>query len=405
MGYEAKVTTKGERKKGVEAAKRVGATGGISKQVALAVVKLNRKTFEQVDELDNADLCTVMQEWRDSDSDRDAILWWWRMAHEEAAKGHEEAPDFKEPEFRLITITQFLAAPFDWDAWEDDRIHLKPGVEPWISDEQIQAGLDRKSIKRWAYIWHWRDIYTEEDEITDRNCQRKAGERKFAHVHIVCEAPGKVALSQVCRWFGVPPTQVKILRGQGAFAEMMEYLPHESPKAVEQGKTHYDYDEIVPKTDTALPVEHITKRSPAKLTKSGRIRVKGGHAHSQLSPMLEEVRTIQQVNPQASLVAEKTFFPDQRDAELLEWLGSVRNDGFRDPTFLERSSFGGWNVQKAAVDKNGNRILVEMGIGPASRDSEYEWKLTTVFPRHGDKIAVIDTSGEVKDTPWEGGHL
>ena len=164
-----------------------------------------------------------------------------------------------------------------------------------------------------------------------------------------------------------------------------------------------EFSEIVPKIDPTLPVEHITKRSSAKLTKSGRIRVRGGHAHSQLSPMLEEVRKIQRVNPQVSLVAEKTFFPDQRDGELLEWLASVRDDGFRDPTYLERSTFGGWNVQRTAVDRNGNRILVEMGIGPAPRDSEYEWQLTTVFPRHGDKIAVIDTSGEVLDKPWRGG--
>ena len=166
-----------------------------------------------------------------------------------------------------------------------------------------------------------------------------------------------------------------------------------------------EFSEIVPKIDPTLPVEHITKRSSAKLTKSGRIRVRGGHARSQLSPMLEEVRKIQQANPQASLATEKTFFPDQRDTELLEWLDSVRNDSFRDPTYLERSTFRGWNVQRAAVDKNGNRILVQIGIGPASCDSEYEWQLTTVFPRHGDKIAVIDMSGEVKDKPWEGGQL
>lgn len=166
-----------------------------------------------------------------------------------------------------------------------------------------------------------------------------------------------------------------------------------------------EFSEIVPKIDPTLPVEHITRRSSAKTTKSGRIRASGGHAHSQLLPMLEEIRVIQQSNPQARLAVEKTFFPDQRDADLVEWLATVRDDGFKDPTYLERSTFGGWNVQKVAVDGNGNRILVEMGIGPASRDAEFAWQLTTVFPRHGDKVVAIDTMGEVLDKPWRGGRL
>lgn len=134
---------------------------------------------------------------------------------------------------------QFLSRPFS-DDWEDDRRTLKSGVEPLITEDVIRAGLDHKVIKRWAYVWHDRDIYTEEDEITDRRGLVKAGDRKFKHVHAVVDIPSKVPLSTVARWFNVPPQFVKIGHGKGVFLDMVEYLVHESPKAVEQGKTHYD---------------------------------------------------------------------------------------------------------------------------------------------------------------------
>ena len=57
-------------------------------------------------------------------------------------------------------------------------------------------------------------------------------------------SPAKVPISTVARWFGVPPQQVTVMRGRGAFLDGVEYLPHESPRAVDQHKTHYDDDEI-----------------------------------------------------------------------------------------------------------------------------------------------------------------
>ena len=164
-----------------------------------------------------------------------------------------------------------------------------------------------------------------------------------------------------------------------------------------------EFSKIAPSIDPTLPVEHITKRKPAKITNSGHIRVRGGHAYSQLSPIREEIQAIRQTHPQATLATEKTFFPDQNDSELIEWLSTVRSEGFSDPTNLERSKFGGWNVQKSVVDRNGNRILVEIGIGPTSDGADFEWQLTTVFPRYGDKVLALDKSGEVIDKPWRGG--
>lgn len=46
-------------------------------------------------------------------------------------------------------ITQFLREPFS-DDWEDDRKTLKPGIDPWITDDQIADGLNHATIKRWA---------------------------------------------------------------------------------------------------------------------------------------------------------------------------------------------------------------------------------------------------------------
>ena len=87
---------------------------------------------------------------------------------------------------------------------------------------------------------HSRDVYTEEDEITDRRELVKAGDRKFGHYHVTIDVPAKVPVSTIARWFNVPPQQVKNMSVKGAFLDGVEYLVHESPKAVEHHKTHDD---------------------------------------------------------------------------------------------------------------------------------------------------------------------
>jgi len=49
------------------------------------------------------------------------------------------------------------------DNYEDDG-SLKPGAAPLITQEMVEDGLNHRSIKRWAYIWHDKDVIIDEGE-------------------------------------------------------------------------------------------------------------------------------------------------------------------------------------------------------------------------------------------------
>ena len=244
MGYSTKNSAKHERKQGIAAMQAMLDDPNFDAQAAMNLIQINKDAFGKLDDLPAVKFCECMADMRANYPDIYPVFWWWRHAEEKAGRRKEEdGDDPDERRHRTFMITQFLRAPFS-DEWEDDRKTLKPGVDPWITEEQIARGLDHKTIKRWAWVWHDRDIYTEEDEIADRDGRVKAGEMKFKHAHIMVEIPSKLPVSTVARWFGVPDNQVTIMRGRGAFLDGVEYLVHESPRAVQQFKTHYNDDEV-----------------------------------------------------------------------------------------------------------------------------------------------------------------
>jgi len=243
MAYKTKNSMKSERKMGMAAMRDMVGKPGFDPQAALALAQQNLDAFGKLDDLDNAAFIRCMDDMRKNHPDLYPVFWWWRNSEEKAGRRQETDSEQPETRYRTFMITQFLREPFS-DDWEDDRKTLKPGVEPWITEEQIADGLNHATIKRWAWVWHDRDVYTEQDEIADRNDRIKAGEMKFKHAHIMLDIPSKFPISTVARWFNVPPQQVTVMRGRGAFLDGVEYLPHESPRAIEQFKTHYDDDEI-----------------------------------------------------------------------------------------------------------------------------------------------------------------
>lgn len=213
-------------------------------QVTLAYAQQNKSQFEQWDDLDDASFVKAMDNLRQNNRQLYATFWWWRKAEEAAGKLKEDdGVGREEARFRCFMIAQFLAEPFSAD-WEQDRQNLKPGITPWITDQQIESGLNHKTIKRWGWVWHDRDIFTEEDELVDRNGRAKAGERKFKHAHIVVDCPAKVTIATIAKWFNVPEVCIKVMRGRGAFLDGIEYLVHESPAAEAAKKTHYEDSEI-----------------------------------------------------------------------------------------------------------------------------------------------------------------
>lgn len=145
---------------------------------------------------------------------------------------------------RAFEIVQYRAKPFS-KSWRKNRVDLVKGSKPLITDKQIEDGLAHKMIGRWAYIWHDHCVYVDEDEANDESGKVVAGEPKFAHVHVAIETSRYLTVDVIARWFGVPVNFVNVLKGRGAFLDYCDYMLHETPKAIEAGKEHYEADEAV----------------------------------------------------------------------------------------------------------------------------------------------------------------
>ena len=108
-----------------------------------------------------------------------------------------------------------------------------------LTGEQIKDGLAHRTIKRWAYICHDRDVYSEIDERY--NAKHVKGSRKPRHWHIVIELDSnQMEVSVIARWFGIKENYVNVVKGAGAFLDCVEYLTHESDKQQKLGKRRYD---------------------------------------------------------------------------------------------------------------------------------------------------------------------
>ena len=124
--------------------------------------------------------------------------------------------------------------------------------EALFSEQDIIAGLKFRTITRWAYILHDKDIYSEEDEAKWNKQLAEAGESpeswahpvragaaKPRHWHIVIYCRKPLEAKKIAEWFGVPEELVRIPNGNGAFWSGMEYLTHEHPKDIAHGKHRY----------------------------------------------------------------------------------------------------------------------------------------------------------------------
>lgn len=120
--------------------------------------------------------------------------------------------------------------------------HPETGEE-LLSEEQIKDALNHRTIKRWAYVCHDKDVFSEADELNDP--AKKQGECKPRHWHIALEMGSNQAeLGVIAKWFKIPTNFVDIAKGRGAFLDCVKYLTHEDEKQQEHGKHRYDDSEI-----------------------------------------------------------------------------------------------------------------------------------------------------------------
>ena len=112
-----------------------------------------------------------------------------------------------------------------------------------LTEEQIRVALlSHRTVKRWAYICHDKDVYSALDE--EQNPDHKAGEIKPRHWHVVLECGSNVEIGVVARWLGVAENFVETAKGAGAFLDCVQYLTHEQEKQQLLGKRLYADSEV-----------------------------------------------------------------------------------------------------------------------------------------------------------------
>lgn len=116
--------------------------------------------------------------------------------------------------------------------------------EVLLTEEKIKLALmSHKTIKRWAYICHDKDVYSVLDE--EQNSNHIAGEVKPPHWHIVIECgTSAVEIGVIAKWFGIADNYVETAKGAGAFLDCVQYLTHEQEKQQMLGKRLYDDSEV-----------------------------------------------------------------------------------------------------------------------------------------------------------------
>lgn len=115
--------------------------------------------------------------------------------------------------------------------------------ETLLTEEQIRVALlSHRTVKRWAYICHDKDVYSALDE--EQNPDHKTGEVKPRHWHVVLECGSNVEIGVVARWLGVAENFVETAKGAGAFLDCVQYLTHEQEKQQLLGKRLYADSEV-----------------------------------------------------------------------------------------------------------------------------------------------------------------
>lgn len=127
-----------------------------------------------------------------------------------------------------------------------------------FTEQNIRDCVAHKSIKRYAYIKHDKDHYSEVDceEFFEKYGIRKTiNDLKPIHWHIVLEVPNKIKVSVIAKWLGIPENQIEVPNDRGktpihargaekVFLECVGYLTHADIRQQALDKTVYDDSEV-----------------------------------------------------------------------------------------------------------------------------------------------------------------
>ena len=162
---------------------------------------------------------------------------------------------------RIFWIMQYEYNPKKSYDVVNGELELRKGESPLITQQDIDSGLNHKSIKKWNYVWHDKDTYSEDDEANDKDGVIKAGMKKPRHCHIALQFQGAVELSTIARWFNVPEQYIDVPKGRGALLDCCEYHTHESEKQQAKGKHLYADSEIISNFDWRTELTERAERN------------------------------------------------------------------------------------------------------------------------------------------------
>lgn len=112
-----------------------------------------------------------------------------------------------------------------------------------ISPEKVERIIAEKPcIKKWAYIIHDKDTYTEKEE--EQNPLHKAGTLKKPHIHLMMKFYPQQQIPYIAKWFGIPVNfleKIKCRRFEDAVAYLM-HLNAQDKHAYDVSEVHSNYD-------------------------------------------------------------------------------------------------------------------------------------------------------------------
>ena len=129
-------------------------------------------------------------------------------------------------------------------------------------------------IKRWCWVKHDRDVYTEEDleklpAEKRKEIAEKIGTTKPAHIHLVVQYYNPVYSSAIAKDIGLPEQYVQKAKAKrNQFIAIAAYFTHEDEEQQKKGKAKYSYEEIHTSNNFDLPSEVAIYFKHRKLYKS-----------------------------------------------------------------------------------------------------------------------------------------
>lgn len=115
----------------------------------------------------------------------------------------------------------------------------------YMTEEQIEKGLDHNAIKDYAYILHDKD-------------EDKDGNKKKPHWHICIRFKDSVPTESICKWFGITDNYINKIRGR--FGDALAYLTHNNAPE----KYQYLEEAVKSNFDFKKEVETIQNRAVDK---------------------------------------------------------------------------------------------------------------------------------------------